>query len=521
VRLPLPPGRRRNAVQPGYRELVEQLPVAVYVSALDRTSHAVYVSPAIVDLLGYPLERWRDEPDLFEHALHPEDRERVLAAVDSAKANGRPYAAEYRMRRSDGSVVWIEDKAVTVADRKGGPLYWQGFLVDASGRKEAERRYRMLVEQLPLITYIDSPHSAREGATYISPQVESILGYTPEEWQASPDFYLGHVHSDDRERVDAAQKRARETGEPLVHEYRFLAADGRVAWLEDMLTVVLDDSGRPWYTQGFALDVTARKEAEADREQLLERLQRQNERLRELDRMKDEFIALVSHELRTPLTSIRGYLELLGEPDGTGDEAEREAFLQVIDRNAQRLQRLVEDLLLAAQAEADSLHLERAPIDLVALVSDCLEGAAPAAAAREVELASEVTAAPQVLGDAGRLAQVVDNLLSNALKFTPEGGVVRLRVGESGDEALVEVADSGMGIPDAEQGELFTRFFRTRRAQREAIAGVGLGLSIAKSLVEAHGGRIAFTSAEGAGTTFTVRLPLAASGESLSRSSAA
>jgi len=149
----------------------------------------------------------------------------------------------------------------------------------------------------------------------------------------------------------------------------------------------------------------------------------------------------------------------------------------------------------------------------VALVSDCLEGAAPAAAAREVELASEVTAAPQVLGDAGRLAQVVDNLLSNALKFTPEGGVVRLRVGESGDEALVEVADSGMGIPDAEQGELFTRFFRTRRAQREAIAGVGLGLSIAKSLVEAHDGRITFTSAEGAGTTFAVRLPLLRTGE--------
>ena len=513
MRLPSPLRRRGGNVEPRYRELVEQLPLAVYLSALDERSHAMYVSPGIVDMLGYSMERWREEPDLFERIVHPEDRTSVLAQIASAKTSGDPYETQYRMVGSDGSVVWVEDKAVTISDRHGRPLHWQGFLVDVSGRKEAELRYRVLVEQLPLITYIDSPASAHETASYISPQVGSILGFTAEEWQATPGFFLEHVHPDDRARVARSQELARETGEPLVHEYRFLARDGSVVWLEDMLTVVRDGEGKPWYTQGFALDVTARKRAEADRERLLRRAERQNERLRELDRMKDEFIALVSHELRTPLTSIRGYLELLADPDGAADEDERESFLQVIDRNAQRLQRLVEDLLLAAQAEADSLQLDRVELDLAKLAGDCAEAAAPAAAARGIDLECAILAAPTVLADAGRIAQVVDNLLSNAIKFTPSGGTVRVRVSQGETTALLEVSDSGMGIPDGEQADLFTRFFRTQQAQREAIAGVGLGLSIAKSLVEAHDGRITFTSAEGAGTTFAVRLPLLRTGE--------
>jgi PAS domain S-box-containing protein len=377
-------GRRPPA--PGFRELVEQMPLPVYVSALDRTSHALYVSPSIVDLLGYPLEEWHAMPELFEQALHPDDRERVLAAVAAAKAGGAPYREEYRLRRKDGSELWVEDQAVTVRDRRGEPLHWQGYLVDISGRKRAE-------------------------------------------------LELG---------------------------------------------------------------------------KLLRRTQSQNERLRELDRMKDEFLALVSHELRTPLTSIRGYLELLGDQDAPVPESERGQFLQVIERNAQRLQRLVEDLLLVAQADAHALHLDLEEIELARLAVDCVEAAEPEAAARKLELACTVAGDPLVVADAGRLSQVVDNLLSNALKFTPAGGAVHLRVSVDGDAALVEVADTGMGIPEGEQAELFERFFRTRRAQREAIAGVGLGLSIAKALVEAHGGRVAFTSTEGAGTTFAVRLPLAA-----------
>ena len=377
-----------------------------------------------------------------------------------------------------------------------------------AAREEAETRYRVLVEELPLITYMDSPHSVDEAAAYVSPQVETILGYTLEEWHSHPTFFIEHLHPEDRERVRELQRAARESGEPLEIEYRFLTKDGRFVWLRDSYTIVRDEHGKPWYTQGFALDVTAAIEAQRDREALLNQAQVQNERLRELDRMKDEFIALVSHELRTPLTSIRGYLELLtDEAESAGLRGEQRSWLQVIDRNAERLVALVEDLLLSAQAHAGSLALTRVEFDVGAILRQCALACAPTATARGVELSCTADSDLRVSGDPVRIGQVIDNLISNALKFTPAGGRVDLRGARNGDDVRIEVADTGMGVPEEAQDLVFDRFFRTAQAQAKAIAGAGLGLSIAKAIVEAHQGRISFTSTEGEGTTFVVELP--------------
>jgi PAS domain S-box-containing protein len=379
-----------------------------------------------------------------------------------------------------------------------------------TAQHEAEVRYRSLVEQLPLITYIDSAYSADEAAEFISPQIESILGYTQEEWFSYPGFYVDHLHPDDQERVRSRQRAARESGTPLQLEYRFRAKDGSYVWLWDSYTIVHDKNGKPWYSQGFSLDITDRKRAEQDREALLEQSQLQNERLLELDRVKDEFIALVSHELRTPLTSIRGYLELvIDDAASAGLAVELQEWLRVIDRNAERLLSLVEDLLLSAQAHAGSLTLTLTTIDTGTIVRDCALACSPAAAARGIALDCVAESDLLVSGDATRIAQVVDNLVSNALKFTGVGGRVELLASRHGDLVRVEVADTGMGIPADDQERLFDRFFRTERAQTDAIAGAGLGLSIAKAIVEAHQGRISYRSVEGQGTTFVVDLPAA------------
>jgi len=379
--------------------------------------------------------------------------------------------------------------------------------LNVAAREEAEARYRALVEELPLITYMDTPHSVDEAAAYVSPQIESILGYTPEEWQSEQSFFVDHLHPEDRERVRELQRAARESGEPLEIEYRFLTKDGRYVWLRDSYTIARDEAGNPWYSQGFALDVTAAVEAQRDREALLAQAQVQNERLRELDRMKDEFIALVSHELRTPLTSIRGYLELLNDDaESAGLRIEQQAWLQVIDRNAERLLSLVEDLLLSAQAHAGTLTLSRMEFDVARVVRQCALAAAPAAEARGIALACAADSELLVSGDPVRIGQVVDNLVSNALKFTPAGGRVDLRTSRNGTYVRIEVVDTGMGIPPGAEEHLFDRFFRSERAQTEAIAGAGLGLTIAKAIVDAHAGHIDYTSTEGDGTTFTVEL---------------
>jgi signal transduction histidine kinase len=232
----------------------------------------------------------------------------------------------------------------------------------------------------------------------------------------------------------------------------------------------------------------------------------QNDRLRQLDALKDEFISLVSHELRTPLTSIRGYVELL--QDDRTLTAEQRRFLGIVDRNAGRLLDLVSDLLFLAQIDAGRMTFDVQPVDLEAVVLECVESSHPAAAAKRIELRAHTEHVPDVEGDPARLAQVLDNVVSNAIKFTPDGGRVDVRLVAAGGSAVIEVQDTGHGLAEEEQDQLFERFFRSSRAAEHAIPGTGLGLAIAKTIVERHGGRIALESKVDAGTTVRVELPL-------------
>ena len=230
---------------------------------------------------------------------------------------------------------------------------------------------------------------------------------------------------------------------------------------------------------------------------------------RELDRLRDAFVAAVSHELRTPLTSISGFLELLGdEEQGLGEPARN--YLSVIRRSTGRLQRIVEDLLLVAQIEAQRLELHRVPADLGELAAAAVEAARPAADERGVALELSLDGSSVAELDALRVSQVLDNLVSNAVKFTERDGSVTVSTAQTDGWARVVVADTGVGIPAEEQEQLFSRFFRASTATRRAIPGTGLGLVIAQAIVAEHGGTIELTSREGVGTTVTVALPVRA-----------
>jgi signal transduction histidine kinase len=234
-----------------------------------------------------------------------------------------------------------------------------------------------------------------------------------------------------------------------------------------------------------------------------------NERLQELGQMKDDFVASVSHELRTPLTSIRGYLELLREGDVGELTGEQRKFISIVERNADRLLRLVGDLLFVAQVEAGRIALDPGSTHLEELVRQAVDAARPAATEKDIEIALDLDGLGKVQGDRARLAQVLDNLISNALKFTSPGGRVAVRTSRHADVGVIEVSDNGMGVSEADQGQLFERFFRTASATDQAIQGTGLGLAIVKAIVEAHDGAITVESVEGEGTVFRVELPLA------------
>jgi PAS domain S-box-containing protein len=258
-----------------YRTLVEAIPAITYIDVIegadtDTLGPTIYISPQVQRILGYSPEEWVADPGLWASLLHPDDRERRLAATRALFSGGRRMSDEYRLIARDGRVVWIQDESTIIADENGAPRFEQGVMLDITTRKEAEEalreaeaKFRTLVEAIPAITYIDVASDTNNSPTlYISPQVEPILGYSPEEWMADPELWMSSLHPDDREGVLEADQTSIANSSRLSLEYRLIARDGRVVWIQDESVIVTDENGVPCFEQGVMLDITARKEAE-------------------------------------------------------------------------------------------------------------------------------------------------------------------------------------------------------------------------------------------------------------------
>jgi signal transduction histidine kinase len=239
------------------------------------------------------------------------------------------------------------------------------------------------------------------------------------------------------------------------------------------------------------------------------RVAQANEQLRELDRLKDGFVATVSHELRTPLASIIAYTEMLADGDAGALNGQQERMVSAVERNSRRLLGLIENLLTINQIEAGALTTRLVPTELRPVVEAVGEALRPAAEAASVELRVEVSeGVGMLLADAAQLDRALMNVVANAIKFSLPGGTVDLAARRAGGRLEVEVTDRGIGIAREDQERMFERFFRAASAQERAIPGSGLGLGIVKEIIERHGGEIALTSALGEGTRVTIHLPV-------------
>jgi PAS domain S-box-containing protein len=314
------------------------------------------------------------------------------------------------------------------------------------------------------------------------------------------EFHLPEELDDAGGGLAALVRTAQEQGSD-VRDWTYVAADGAELTVSVAVTPRTDDRGMHAGWNFVGTDMTEARATE---------------------RMKDQFVSLISHELRTPLTSILGYLELVLDDPDLGEESR--AHLGTVERNAKRLLRLVGDLLFTAQVDAGRFSLQPADVDLADVVRAAEETVRVTAAATGVEVLVDVPDGGLVVhGDAVRLGQACDNLVSNAVKFTPAGGRVTLALRSAwrtADGAVVDapqddavpvarlaVSDTGIGIPAGEQGQLFARFFRASTARRHAVPGVGLGLAITRAIAAAHDGTLEVASVEGRGTTFTLTLP--------------
>jgi PAS domain S-box-containing protein len=342
-----------------------------------------------------------------------------------------------------------------------------------------------------------------------SGSVERIHGYEPGDFDRTFEAYQDLIHDDDRDRVVASIQRAIDGGKPYDIEYRVVGADGAVRWVESKGRVEYED-GLAMRMTGVCMAVTGRKEAEFAR--LAD--------AHEANLLKDQFLAILSHELRSPLNAIIGWIHVL-EQDAELPERLCHA-IDIVKRNANLQAQLIEDILDVSRIITGKLTIEPQPLDVRALVEATLGGLLPAAAMKQIRVTLEIPDdLPIVEGDPRRLQQILGNVISNAIKFTPDDGEVSVRV-VSGDRLVIEVRDSGAGIAPELLPHIFDRFRQGDSRSTRRHGGLGLGLAIARHLVELHGGDIQAHS-EGAaqGTTVRIRLPIAATGEFIHRPSSA
>ncbi|HTU66056.1 MAG TPA: ATP-binding protein [Steroidobacteraceae bacterium] len=454
-----------------------------------------------------------------EERLDPSTNEYLEAGLARCLRDGHAEF-EFPVRRPGIEDQWM--LASCWRESRDGVVVIAGVNVDVTERKFAilaleasETRLQLAAQALPGFVY---DWNRASGKLVRTSGIEQLLGYSGAEISLASRWWDGLIHPDDvasarPTRVDAVSGAGHDDNS-IACEYRVRHRDGRYVWIWDHCILVRDRAGEVTRVVGSVLDITDRKEtlarlaaSERQRENLLNAERAARAELGTAGQAKDEFLATISHELRTPLNAILGWATLLQRPNV--DPAMIGDGLKVIERNARAQTALLGDLLDANQMMSGKLSLTFEPMDLNDAVRATLDSLRVTIATRKVQVDSRLAAAAlPVMGDSGRLQQIVGNLLSNALKFTPAGGVVSVSTGRDDDGLWCQVRDSGEGIAAEFLPHIFEKFRQAEGGSSRKFAGLGLGLAITKQLVESHGGSIGVASeGQGRGAVFTVRLP--------------
>lgn len=385
--------------------------------------------------------------------------------------------------------------------------------------RQSQESFANLVHHINGIVWEADPRTF--AFTFVSQQAESIVGYKAEEWTRDKNFWKDRLHPDDRENAIRFCAESTQRGESHEFEYRMIASDGRVVWLQDLVTVELKD-GRPNLLRGVMIDITERKRGESELRSAKETIEEANallvESLKESKRLeqdaqsasraKSEFLATMSHEIRTPMNGVIGFTNLLLDSNLSDEQHE---YAKSINSSSEVLLGLINDILDISKIEAGKLDIEETEYELSHAVNEVAEIMAPMAEEKGIELAVyfEKSLCHKMVGDVGRVRQVILNLLNNAIKFTNAGHVFINVTPSEDDEGAVRIAieDTGIGISAEQQAKLFQHFTQADSSTTRRYGGTGLGLAISKQLVELMGGKIWLESEEGKGSTFLFSLP--------------
>jgi PAS domain S-box-containing protein len=439
------------------------------------------------------------EPAKVQESAHPRRRLVILAA---ASLMG-PAMNFIQAHREVTKVVAVGGATLFLLVI----LRLRGLMVDISEHRrterqlqEAEAKYRSLVEHLPAIVY--EAEFGKDGRwTYVSPQIEEILGFSRHEWMSRPQLWHEQLHPEDRAHAFGDELKVLETGQRLRTEYRIRAADGHLVWIREEAEMLKDESGQPLYLQGVMFDVSDQKRAEETLKGALEKETEASNHLRSLQEMQNSFLEAVSHDLRTPLTSILGAALTLDREELSLSSEDGADLVHRIAVNAQKLNRLLVDLLDLDRLTRGIMEPRRKWVDVravvLALVAECnLEG-------HPLHVSTEPVFANV---DSAQVERIVENLVTNAVRYTPIGTSIWVGMTAWNRGALITVEDAGPGIAAGIRQRIFEPFRQGDQLIPHS-PGVGIGLSLVRRFAELHGGRAWADERAGGGASFRVYLP--------------
>ena len=504
----------RKQAEVHLRESDERLSLALNAAGLGifewdvQADRAVWENERMYEIFGHTrADGTLGKAELLKRSVHPDDAEALDQAFVVGMASGRPFHTTYRIRRKDGALRWL-DLVGHFLPPDGGPVRMIGVLTDNTEQhlaeetlRASEERFRIMADTAPVMIWMSGTDKL---CTFFNKPWLDFTG-RPLEAEFGNGWTEG-IHPEDLEHCLQTYVACFEARRPFGMDYRLRRHDGQYRWIFDQGVPRFSSSGKFLGYIGSCVDITERKQAEAAREKLAEE-QAARALAEAASRSKDEFLALVSHELRSPLSAILSYAHLLRVGPVDIDAINR--AVTVIERNAKAQIQIIEDLLDSARITTGKLRIEPALIKLVPVLQAAVDTVRPAASAKGVTLVLDCEPKPtEALGDPARLQQIVSNLLTNAIKFTPEGGRVSLAMKHDADQIRIIVSDTGEGIEPGFLPFVFQRFSQADTSSARRFGGLGLGLSLVKDLVELHGGTISAQSeGVGRGATFTVTFP--------------
>ena len=487
--------RRKDESIEALRHIADSMPQIIWSAGPD--GRVDYYNRRWYELVGSQSPASADASG-WHPALHPEDRQPSYDLWMKSVRKGTPFEMEYRFKFTRGDDYrWYLGRALPLRDDSGAIVRWYGTSTDIHDRKMAESE--LAESRARLRAALDASVTGTFRWDIVTNVLDSdknldrLLGLASGASARSLPEFFQMVHKDDRERVVEACRRCAEQGADFQEEFRVVWPDGTVRWLFDKGKTVLGTDGRPRSMAGACVDVTERREKE--------------EALLAADRQKDEFLGMLAHELRNPLAPIIYSVAAL-ERQMPAPEAKRP--LEIIARQARRMTRIVDDLLDVSRVTQGKISLKRERLDIGSIVGIAAEVSRAVMDARGHRLEVRVPGTPvPVSGDAVRLGQVFENLLSNAAKYTPPGGVVTVTVEREGPNAIVRVRDTGVGISADVLPRIFDLFVQADTTLDRSEGGLGIGLTLVSRLTHMHGGVVeARSDGPGLGAEFLVRLPL-------------